>query len=258
MNRKPPGKTASKPSVRQAQPPKPQAPQGTLAQIWFKYRNGLWPLAGLYLLLAIFFAPIVFQGMGLSPASDMIASAGMYKMGETAIHHGHFPLWNPTLFAGLPMFASLQYALFAYPPEFIIRAASFIFGSGDWRVWLFHYLMAGIFAYLLARHFGCGRLTAWLAGAAYAFSPQLIVLADVGHGSKLMAMTYLPLLWLLIDRLRQKPSIGRAAALGVAFAVQVLSLHPQVAAYGALLMGLYLAYYGVDAFRQKNAREWGN
>ncbi len=237
-----------------AQPPKTDnlpASAGLLEQFWSNHRGALVPLAALYLLIAIFFAPVVFQGKNLSPAADMVAAAGMYKMGEEAISSGHFPLWNPTMLSGLPMFASLQYALFVYPPEYLIRFFSHIFGGGNYRIWLFHYLIAAFLAYLLARHYGCGRLASWLTGAAYGFSPQLIVLSDVGHGSKLMAMTWLPLIWLLLERLRAKPSVGRMAALGAAFAVQILALHPQVAAYGAMLMGLYLVYWGVMAFLQK-------
>ncbi len=225
--------------------------------LWEKYRGLIIAIVCMYLLIAIFFAPVVFQGMNLSPAADMVAAAGMYNMGEEAIKSGRFPLWNPTLFCGLPMFASLQYALFCYPPEYFIRALSYVFGGGDYRVWLFHFLLAGIFMFLLARHYGCGRLSAWLAGVAYAFSPQLIVLADVGHGSKLMGMTWLPLLWLMLDRLRIKPHVGRAAALGCVFAVEILALHPQVAAYGALLMAVYLLYYGISALLKMEIKPFG-
>ncbi|NQU06876.1 MAG: YfhO family protein [Calditrichaeota bacterium] len=219
-----------------------------------RYKYDLIALLAIYLLLVIFFAPVVFQGKGLAPAADMVASAGMYNMGEDAIKSGKFPLWNPTLFCGLPMFASLQYALFCYPPEYLIRAMSFIFGAGTYRIWIFHFLLAAIFMYLLARHYKCSRITAWLAGVAYAFSPQIIVLAEVGHGSKLMSMTYLPLILLMLDRLRIKPSVGRAAALGAVFAVEILALHPQVAAYGALLMAVYLIYFGVAAIVKKEMK----
>ncbi|MBM3328175.1 MAG: YfhO family protein [Calditrichaeota bacterium] len=227
--------------------PPPREPL-SIGAIWDRCRRDLPAIGGVYLLLALFFAPVIFEGKGLSPAADMVASAGMYRMGEEAIAGGRFPLWNPTLFCGLPMFASLQYALFVYPPEYVIRALSFVFGSSDYRIWLFHYLIAATLAYLLARHFGAGRAAAWLAGAAFGYSPQLIVLADVGHGSKLMAMTWLPLIYLLMDRLRLRPTPGRAAALGLAFAVQVLALHPQVAAYGALLMGVYILYHLAAGF----------
>ncbi len=243
-------KRTEKPVAQPTKPDSPSAPAGLIQQFWADHRGALIPLAGLYLLIAIFFAPVVFQGKNLSPAADMVAAAGMYKMGEEAIASGNFPLWNPTLFSGLPMFASLQYALFVYPPEYLIRFFSHIFGGGNYRIWLFHYLIAGFLAYLLARHYKCGRLASWLTGVAYGFSPQLIVLADVGHGSKLMAMTWLPLIWLLLERLRAKPSVGRMAALGAAFAVVILALHPQVAAYGAMLMGLYLVYWGVAAVRE--------
>ena len=223
---------------------------------WARHRDDLIAIAGVYLLLVIFFAPVVFQGRNLAPAADMVASAGMYKTGEEAIKSLKFPLWNPTLFCGLPMFASLQYALFCYPPEYFIRILSYLFGAGNYRIWIFHFFIAGIFMFLLARHFGCGRLSAWLAGVAYAFTPQLIVLAEVGHGSKLMGMTYLPLIWLLLDRLRLKPSTGRAAALGAVFAVEILALHPQVAAYGALMMGLFLIYYGITAAIKKDLKPY--
>jgi len=222
-----------------------------------RYRGTLIVIAGLYLLIAVFFHQVVIEGMGLAQSADMIASAGMFEMGEQAIAEGRFPLWNTTLFCGLPMFASLQYALFVYPLWYPIKFLSYIFGSGDWRIWLFHFLLAALFAYLLARHYGCRRITAWLAGVAYGFSPQLIVLADVGHGSKLMGMTFLPLIWLMIDRLRLRPSVGRAAALGAVFAVEVLALHPEVAAYGALLMAVYLIYYGIRAALNRELGGWG-
>ncbi|MBT3231898.1 MAG: YfhO family protein [Calditrichaeota bacterium] len=231
----------------------------TSNSFWNRNRGTIISVFGLYLLLVIFFAPVVFENKGLTPAPDMMAVSGMNKMGEEAIFslkNFHFPLWNPTLFCGLPMFAGLQYALFTYPPEYIIRACSYIFGFGEYNRWLFHYLMAGFFVFLLARHFKCGRLASWLAGAAYMFSPQLIVLVDVAHGSKLMGIVYLPLIWLLIDRLRLKPTLGRAAALGGVFAVEILSLHPQVAAYGGMLMGLYLLYYGIDAYRKGEIKTW--
>ncbi|MFN3821147.1 MAG: YfhO family protein [bacterium] len=189
--------------------------------------------------------------MSLTPAADMVASAGMYRMGEEAIRNGRFPLWNPTLFCGLPMFSSLQYALFVYPPEFIIRVLSYIFGTSSYRVWFFHYWMAGIFMALLARHKGVGLWGSLLAGLAYAFSPQLIVLVDVGHGSKLMAMTYLPLIWLMLERLKDKPSLGRAIGLGGVTAIEILALHPQVAAYGAITIGLFFLYYGLVPLGKK-------
>lgn len=252
MTAKKPHQTSGRRSEKKAQDGKPPT-----ENFLSRYKWDLLALLCLYLLLVIFFSPVVFQGGGLAPAADMVAAAGMNKMGEEALSEGHFPLWNPTLFSGLPMFASLQYALFCYPPEYFIRVASYIFGVSDYRIWLFHYLLAGIFMYLLARHFRCGRLAAWFAGAAYAFSPQLIVLAEVGHGSKLMGMTYLPLIWLMLDRLRIKPAIGRAAVLGAVFAIEILALHPQVAAYGALLMGLYLLYYGISAIMRKEIGIYG-
>ena len=213
-------------------------------------------IIGIYILLVAFFAPIVFQGSGLTPAPDMMAVIGMNKLGEEAISDGKFPLWNPTLFCGIPLFASLQYALFTYPPEYAIKLFSYIFGGTHYRIWIFHFLLAGFLALLLARHYKLGIPASWLVGVGYAFSPQLIVLIDVGHGSKLMGMVFLPLLWLLIDRLRQKPTLGRAAALGSVFAIEILALHPQVAAYGGILMGIYLLYYGISAFQKKELRQF--
>lgn len=233
-------------------PLKPEPKDNFLSRYWAV----ILALAGLYILIAVFFAPVVVKQMVMGHTPDMFAAAGMNKTGEEMIKEGEFPLWNPTLFCGMPMFGSLQYALFIYPPEYLIRVLSYIFGFGDYRIWLFHYLMAGIFAFLLARHYGLGRIASWLTGAAYAFSPQLIVLVEVGHGSKLMGFVYLPLLWLLMDRLRIKPSLGRAAALGAVFAVEILALHPQVAAYAGIMMGLFLLYYGINALRVKDIGKW--
>ena len=249
-------KKSSDRSGKVVNPNKTSSANAGKLSFWVRHRGTIIALAGLYLLIAIFFSPVVVQNMTLSPAPDMMAVAGMNKIGEEAIKDFRFPLWNPTLYCGLPLFASLQYALFTYPPEYFIRAFSYIFGPSHYRVWLFHYLLAGVFTYLLARHFKRSRFASWIAGVAYAFSPQLLVLVDVGHGSKLMGMTYLPLIWLLIDRLRQKPIPARAALLGAVFAVEILALHPQVAAYGGMMMGLYLIYYGVISFIKHDIGSW--
>ncbi len=116
-------------------------------------------VVGFYVLIAAFFAPVAFQGKVLGNTPDMVAAASMNRVGEDILRSGRFPLWNPTLFCGMPMFASLQYAIFVYPADYVVRLLGYIFGGSHYRFWLFHYFMAALFAYLLARHYGLGRLS---------------------------------------------------------------------------------------------------
>jgi hypothetical protein len=85
--------------------------------------------------------------------------------------HGHLPLWNPHAFAGQPFAADPQSGAL-YPPAllaygFLNPAHALV------ALTTFHYLIAVLGAYAVARLVGAGRLGSVYAGLAYGVSGQL-------------------------------------------------------------------------------------
>jgi hypothetical protein len=87
------------------------------------------------------------------------------------LSQGHLPLWNPHAFAGQPFAADPQSGVL-YPPALIAYG---LLAPAHALVALttFHYLLAVIGAYAVARLVGANRLGSIYAGLAYGVSGQL-------------------------------------------------------------------------------------
>ncbi|MCS7001484.1 MAG: hypothetical protein NZ518_01420, partial [Dehalococcoidia bacterium] len=86
--------------------------------------------------------------------------------------HGHFPLWNPYLFAGTPFLAAGQYAaLYPFGALFIVLPVAVAYG---WFAAL-HLWLAGVFTYLYLRIIGVARMGAFVGAVAFQFAGFLVV-----------------------------------------------------------------------------------
>ena len=87
------------------------------------------------------------------------------------LSQGHLPLWNPHAFAGQPFAADPQSGVL-YPPALIAYG---LLDPAHALVALttFHYLIAVVGAYAVARLVGANRLGSIYAGLAYGVSGQL-------------------------------------------------------------------------------------
>ncbi|MBA3645335.1 MAG: YfhO family protein, partial [Gemmatimonadaceae bacterium] len=159
---------------------------------------------------------------------------------------GHFPLWNPYLFGGLPYVAAMHGDIFY--PTFLLRMIMPTDAAMTWG-FAIHLFLAGIFAFGFFRIIGYGFYASLIGGIAYMMGGQLASLVSPGHDGKLFVSALFPLaLWMLYAGFRQ----GKKWAWGVfalTIGLAVLSPHPQLLQYMLLTCGaysLYLAFSQVD------------
>ncbi|MBK7259378.1 MAG: hypothetical protein IPI01_16550 [Ignavibacteriae bacterium] len=94
----------------------------------------------------------------------------------TALAAGEFPLWNPYTVGGMPFFAEIQTEVLYLP----MLALTLFVKNGHLNVyWLelvnvLHYFLAACGMYLLARSFALRRMSALIAGTAFAFSGFMV------------------------------------------------------------------------------------
>ncbi len=204
----------------------------------------LFALLALYLFNAFIFPSIVFDDYDFLLGGDNLAAAPIAKMGTDFLAEGEVPNWCPYIFGGMPMVGSLMFAnhyYWAFVPA-IRDLVSLLFFGSDFG-WLFiHYILAGFGIFFLLRTLGVHWIFALLCGMLYAYNPTMVVYADVGHGSKVMTIAYLPWILYFIRQLYHKPGPGWAAGLALFFGALLLALHVQIAYYGAMLIGLYVVY----------------
>jgi len=183
--------------------------------------------------------PLLFGGRVLYWGTQLLQFAPWRQLVADAVRAGDWPLWTQALGSGAPLLANHQSAVF-YPPHLLFllfpveRALGYSLAL--------HLALAGLFAWLWARQLGLGTLGRLVAALAYAGSGFL-----VGHAlfpSMVEAAAWLPLLFLLTDRLAKRRRVGDALVLGAALGVQFLAGHAQIWYYGVWAIGSYALLIG--------------
>lgn len=149
------------------------------------------------------------------------------------IRHGHFPLWNPSVFTGAPLFANPNSAVL-----FPLNALAYLLPIGLALALgaALKLLTAGLGMYWLLRLLAVGPLGAFTGAAAFMLNGALVAWLQYPVGS---AIAFLPLLLALSEWLRQRPGSAPIVALACAVALDVFAGYPPIALLGALAAGLW-------------------
>lgn len=239
------GGTVARPSI--------SLPGGAASRRWLAVVAGLW------LLLAVMYPGAMFRGE-IFASADAANSDAFRLVGDQALAGGHYPLWNPYLFAGMPSFGSLAYVRFLYPPSLVLDTLQQQAGFAPLTWLLAHLLFGGLgMAWLLSRW----RLPLpllLLGGGLWIMMPKVVAWTVHGHGSKLGAAMYLP--WLVGWVLHVLEGRGSRAVgmVGLLLGFQLLRGHVQITYYTLLLVGWLALWNAVwpleEALRAVPAVRW--
>ena len=166
---------------------------------------------------------------------------------------GHLPLWMPNIYAGYPIQADPQSAVF-YLPGLMLNLGAALLGFREFPVQLLeleavgHLFLASLFTYAFLRAQLKRRLSALLGGVVWAYSGYL-----TGYPLQQMAIVeaavWLPLallgIWLRYQGGKRRALWLTALALGMS----VLAGHPQTSLFVLYATLAYLVYQLVRARR---------
>jgi hypothetical protein len=244
--------------------PKPQQRgaqnvQGGLS--WFDRlspaRKDLLCVGALYVIVLLVFNQIIFNNMIFSDSGDTAAAQAWFKAMEHIDKTEHVePVWIPYIFSGMPIFGA-----FIFPREVnyiqqyvVLPVARILFLGIDMYWMIMPFLIIGVAMYFLARQLKFSPLPSMIAAITFMLNPYAVGLPETGHGSKLIVLSYIPLLFLLTHNLFQRRDLLSIGLLGAAVGTMLLCRHPQMAFYGLLVIGCYLLYEIVlDARQQPRA-----
>ncbi len=214
-------------------------------------------IAGLLGLVAIVFARVLFQrNWSFGVELDFIRQfypARVYEVNSIA--GGTFPLWSPYILSGQPFFASYQTALL-YPVN-LLMVGVYGFAGADFPLKaqcafvVFHFYLAGVFTYILARDLKMGRAGA--AVSALTFMLCGFMAAHAGHINQHSAAAWIPLVFLLFNRALTRRKFYYAVLAGAAMGIALTAGHVQSIFYlCAVLLGL-VVLMSVQHFRGEEA-----
>jgi len=159
--------------------------------------------------------------------------------GFSQLRQGNLPLWNPQLYSGMPFFGGFQSALL-YPLNWI-----FMFLPTTQAINIsivIHVFLIGAFMYLWTFSRGLHPAACLTAALLVMFSGANFMHIFAGHLIDICTMAWAPLIFLTIDRLFQRPSLGWHLLGIFAVSMQILAGHPQYVYYTAITVLLYVPF----------------
>ena len=184
----------------------------------------------------------------VNPHSDQYVAGYAFRefAASTLRATGHFPLWNPYLFGGMPYIAAMHGDIFY--PTFLLRMILPTDVAMTWG-FIIHVFLAGLFTFGFLRAIGYSFYGALVGGLAYMMSGQIASYVSPGHDGKLFVSALFPLaLWILYRGIREGKNRSWGA-FALIIGLCVLSPHPQLLQYTLLASGayaLFLAFSAVD------------
>lgn len=195
-------------------------------------------VCGLACLVLLFFWRVLFGRQALYWADLALQFYPWRRFAASTLLHNQLPLWNPYVCCGSPFLANLQSAVF-YPGNFLWLGLPADRGLVYHSV--LHVFLAGAFMFAYLRHLRLCRGAALVGGVAFMFSAFFV--CRLTFPSMASVAVWLPLAFLVTDRLWRHPGPGWAAGLAAVTAVQLLGGHLQLSAM------LLLAVFGLVVVR---------
>jgi hypothetical protein len=193
--------------------------------------------SGLYtLVVAAAFWPFWGGAFLVNEVSDARTGFAFRSFAAEYFKANHtLPQWDPYIFGGLPFAAGHGDALY---PTFLLRLILPV-DVGVSLGFMVHIVLAGIFTYLFLRALRLDWGPAFVGGAAYLFSGQVVSMVSPGHDGKLYVSALLPLALMLLHQAITRGDWRRYLGFGAVVGFSLLTPHYQMTYYLLMAAGFY-------------------
>jgi hypothetical protein len=181
------------------------------------------------MMLLIYFKPMVIDGLSPQGVDVIALKGGTHQISEYKNISGERALWNPAVFAGMPLYYKLN------PVIFSIDSLLGLFARILDNIFIY-YLFAALGCYLLFRYLKLQPVIAFCGTVIYLLMPHNYALVLVGHNVKVRALMLLPWVFLTFKYFLDRRTILAIALFALAFGVQIRTQHYQIIFYTGLLL----------------------
>jgi hypothetical protein len=197
-----------------------------------------WVLALLVLLpeILIFYRKVIFSAHYVIPWDFRYYHLPLTTFIADSWRAGHFPLWDPYTYCGLPFFANINAQIFYPPTAITVFFANFF--SPDRLTYFMelhlvaHVLLGGFFAFLLLREMDVGRVAALIGATIFQCGPYFT--SQTQHLGAIDGAAWIPLASLAVVRLSKRASLRWTGVLALSLALSVLAGFPSTGAAAIL------------------------
>lgn len=198
----------------------------------------------LFLLPFLYFYPVTLGQITLLPGDGWLQNLGVRVFIGAALRRGELALWNPLIFGGMPLLASV-YPGALYPPNWLFAVFAPKLAANLVVLTTYHIALVG--TYLFARKSGSTRLGGLVASIAFSFGG--FMLNHISQMSRIAAAAWLP--WVLLALAGCAAAVQEKnpwktwcwSVLGAAsIALQFFAGEPQMLVFTALVCGFYCLF----------------
>lgn len=204
----------------------------------------------LFLIVSVIFCKPVLEGNVLNQHDTIGWRGAAENAFQYKEKHGHFPLWNPNVFSGMPNYQIAMHGKSILPD--ITKILTFGLPKP-----INFFFLACICFYILCVCLRVNPLVGMITALAYAFSTYNAVVINAGHDTQMMATAYLPLLIAgLISTYNKNYWLGLALTSFAAYQ-QIASNHLQITYYTFIIAGIITIAYVIGWIRNKEWKHLG-
>jgi hypothetical protein len=201
------------------------------------------------ILLIVLFRPVIFS---INKIAGNFGDVYLhyYPLKYIVAEHlirGKIPLWNPYIFAGQPVLANPQSAVF-YPLSLLYYF--FPLHTAFNYFYILHFFAGGLFFYMLLAALGYSKAARYLGAFSFAFSSFLVYTVPAGHPAALSGYIWLPLIMLFIERLKKNTGMLMPFSLAAGLSFQFLSGHFQPVYTIMVLIAIHLAFHRFEYWKE--------
>jgi hypothetical protein len=188
--------------------------------------------------LAVFLWDIIFLKGYFIGGDNFVQFYPWFKTYASAIKNFQFPFWTRFMQSGFPLMAEGQIGGYYLPNILFFLTLPFKFAY-NYSV-VFHFILAGVSIYFLARKLGASWMGGTLSALVFCFGSSYA--GCFYNVITLRTLSWTPLVFLLIEHYfdRDKPAFLFLA--GLVFGFQLLAGFVQVAVYSGVFYFLYFVY----------------
>jgi len=188
----------------------------------------------LFGIATVFFYPLLFEGKAIFYRDFQFITYPIRYFLSQSYHQGVIPYWTANTFGGAPFMSTLHPGVF-YPPSVIFFIDDFTLAINLFYV--FHFLIMGIFVFLLSRQWNLS----WLAASCSGVTGMLggLIVASVLCSNYFLSSVWLPLIFWLYYQYTEQNRVGWFIGLVLAIFTQTLAACPEISILTMLLLYLH-------------------
>ncbi len=204
------------------------------------------------IIFLIYFSPMYFGGKTFESGDIITAHSSKTFVNE---EHTGYTLWDPYIFCGMPAYViAVGYKWFnmIYVGITSLRSVFSAFFEVEYAQWTFYLLMLAFSSFLLIKYLTKDSVLSLFGSLATAFSSGLILFLFIGHITKLTALAFYPLIFLILLKFEKKIKLRDFLILTIVLQLSIISWHVQIIFYTLFSVLIYFLYFIISSLIRKD------